>query len=145
MFITQEGKKLLLKDLCARSPYGVKVSLQHEGEILNGTLCAVYPNEGMVIVDDLDKAIAPFDVRCGGFLIERDNVKPYLRPITRITEEELKDLGKIDERRQIFSSRHLTYHLDGEVIDYFNKKMLDWRSLVLNKLANEAPEGMYNL
>ena len=104
----QEDRELLLIDLCARSPYGVNVSLQTSKRKLTGVLDAVYPTDDRVIVDNLSEAIAPIDVRVGGFLIERDNVKPYLRPMRSITEEEIKELSEIDMKRIIFSSRHLT-------------------------------------
>ena len=32
----------------------------------------------------------------------------------------------------------------GDVIDYLNEKMFDWRELIPKGLALEAPEGMYN-
>ena len=134
--------EVLIIDLCARLPYGVKVSLQHEGETLNGTLCAVYPDEGRVIVDDLDKAIAPFNVRCGGFLIEKDDVKLYLRPLSSMTEEEIK------EYQAFFNYDGVEY--PEEYIDWLNKKMfayrtIDGKDMFELGLAHEAPEGMYKL
>ena len=64
--------------------------------------------------------------------------------MSSMTEEEFHDIIIIDNKRGIFSSRHLTLHLDGEVIDYLNSKMFDWRNLISKGLAIEAPEGMYN-
>lgn len=128
-------KKLLLLDLSGRLPYGVKVSLQYGGKQLNGVLDAVYPTEERVIVDELSEAIAPIDVRCGGFKLDENNIKPYLRPMSDMTEEEVKELQEIDEMRLLYSSRHLTWRFDGEVIDYLNEKMLDWRGLIPRGLA----------
>ena len=121
--MTIKDKELLLKDLSARLPYGVKLDTPDGVD----TLGNVDINEGWVN--------ASYDV---------DEVKPYLRPMCSITEEEIKELSEIDMKRVIFSSRHLTWHLDGEVIDYLNKKMFDWRGLIEKGLALKAPEGMYD-
>lgn len=87
--MNENDKKLLVKDLCARVFYGVKISAKHEekGKLI-GTLNAVYPDEERVILDNLDKAIAYYNVRTGGFRIEEQEVKPYLRPMSSMTEEE---------------------------------------------------------
>ena len=131
----QVDKQLLLKDLSARLLYGVKVSLQYEGKQLTGVLDAVYPTEERVIVDKLSKAIAPIDVRCGGFKLDESNIMPYLRPMSDMTEEEFKILEEIDKMRLLYSSRHLTLRFDGEVVDFLNEKMLDWGGLIPRGLA----------
>lgn len=69
--MTQEDKNLLLKDLCARLPYGVMVEnvLNHE-------------------VFDLSKYL-----HCLPAALE--NFKPYLRPMDSMTEEECLTLAKL--------------------------------------------------
>ena len=84
-----ENKELLLKDLYARLPYGVKVYFK--GEI--ALLFSVNPTQGFPIT--LDKTPTK-----GGGLInvseeEIGEVKPYLRPISSMTEEEKKELGNM--------------------------------------------------
>lgn len=128
--MAQKDKELLLRDLCARSPYGVKVSLESDKRKLTGVLDAVYPTDDRVIVDNLSQAIAPIDVRTGGFLIERDNVKPFLRSIHKLTKEELEELE---------------FLTDSDYVDYCNKHHIDYRNLIPKGLALEAPEGMYNI
>lgn len=127
----QNLKELLLKDLSARLPYGVKIHLEtlEYGELI-GTLDAVYPTDERVIVDELDKAIAPINVRYGGFKIEEDKVKPYLRPIHKLTKEELEELE---------------FLTDSDYVDYCNKHHIDYRNLIPKSLALEAPEDMYNI
>lgn len=124
----EKEKELLLKDLCARLPYGVKV--QPSG--------SAFPHKFV----GYDKGLARIDT---DQKFELKNIKPYLRPISSMTEKEIKELSEIDMKRLIFSSRHLTWHLDGEVIDYLNKKMFDWRGLISKGLALKAPDGMYNI
>ena len=128
----QEEKDLLLKDLCARLPYGVKIQVYYEEIAGSG-----YFDEDVWVVDNDE----PFHVNDRWL----ENIKPYLRPMSSMTEEEFHDIIIIDNQRGIFSSRHLTLHLDGEVIDYLNSKMFDWRNLITMGLALEAPEGMYNI
>jgi hypothetical protein len=132
--MTKEEKELLLRDLCARLPYGVKIHLEtseHGGLI--GILDAIYPTEERVIVDDLNKAIAPINVRCGGFKIEENNVKPYLRPMSSMTKEEKKIYMEISS------------NLCGEIaaktmIDWLNKNHFDYRGLIERGLAIEVTE-----
>ena len=50
----------------------------------------------------------------------------------------IKELLNMDTKRGIFSSRHLTWHIDGEIVDYLNKKMFDWRGLIPKGLAIEV-------
>ena len=69
--MTQEDKELLLKDLCSRLPYGVKV----EVTILE---------TNKVIVEE-------FDYMWLGILYSENPhhmIKPYLRPMSSMTEEE---------------------------------------------------------
>jgi hypothetical protein len=154
--MTQEDKELLLKDLSARLFYGVKVSLHHEdmGD-LTGTLDAIYPTEDRVIVDNLNKAIAPVNVRYGGFNIEKNNVKPYLRPMSSMTEEEFFEYNYIrysevkckDKWKRIDVGK---FHNIGIIpidgyLDWLNAHHFDYRGLIDKGLAIEAPEGMYNI
>ena len=138
--MTREEKNILLKDLSARLPYGVII--QHPNYDEPQELDTIFNYNAYVdgiiqcACDDIDE------------IVEHQNsltaCRPYLRPMSSMTEEEFHDIIIIDNKRGIFSSRHLTLHLDGEVIDYLNSKMFDWRNLISKGLAIEAPEGMYN-
>ena len=128
--MTQEEKQLLLADFCARLPYHCRVFYEY--------------------VDDLDNKTYGYSLTLNTWCIDEFNtdkavVKPYLRPMSSMTEEEIKELLNIDTKRGIFSSRHLTWHLDGEVVDYLNSHHFDYRGLIEKGLALQAPEGMYNI
>ena len=83
--MTQEEKSLLLKDLCARLPYGVKVYInspieeQNSMELFDVNLDSEHIGVGnkkwafraIPIIDDED---------------ETKVVKPYLRPMSSMTE-----------------------------------------------------------
>ena len=142
--IKEEFKLLLLKDLCARAPHGVKIHLETPkyGELI-GTLDAVYPTEGRVIVDNLDKAIAPINVRCGGFKIEENKVKSYLRPMSSMTEEEKVEYCNLQDRFLCSSQYPVTDAY--ELFDWLNAHHFDYRGLIKKGLAIEAPEGIYQI
>ena len=113
--MTQEEKSLLLKDLCARLPYGVVVELDEKFGFNKGT---------HKLVKEL------LDLYCV------EGVKPYLRPMSSMTEEELE---KYDDLEWDADFEHLSLPL----LDWLNKKMFDYRGLIPMSLALEAPEGMY--
>lgn len=131
----QEDKELLLKDLCARLPYGVKLDTPDGVD----TLGNVDTNEGWIN--------ASYDV---------DEVKPYLRPLSSMTQEECTQLSVLLPRYFIVTPEHLACldHINGgiinfevldTIIDFYNSHHLDWRGLIPKGLALEAPKGMYNI
>ena len=69
--MTQEQEELLLKDLCARLPYGV---------ILN---CCEIVNEPLTLISHKGLVNNDYDI---------DEVKPYLFPLSSITEEQKLEL-----------------------------------------------------
>lgn len=131
----REDKGLLMKDLSARLLFGVKIKI---GEYSDYKLIGVViTDEHQIKVEVIENEI-PYKIE-----VSPDIIKPYLRSMSSMTEDDIIELSKIDEKRLIFSARHLTYCLDGEVIDYLNRKMFDYRGLIEKGLALEAPEGMY--
>ena len=123
----QEDKELLLKDLCSRLLY--KVKCKYSGEI--PMIGEVTNNIGMLSNIYVDKE-CPFEINGGiyGFA----DVKPYLRPLSSMTEEENEEYIK----RNLYG-----FHWD--FVDWCNSKHLDYRGLINKGLALEAPKGMYNL
>lgn len=122
--MTNKDKQLLLllKDLCVRLPYGVIVaykSQKSEGQIKLG-----YGNIGYVA--ELGR----------GWWID---CKPYLRPMSSMTEEEENELAKI----AVMGGYNDTVFNSFVVTDWLNKKMFDYRGLIEKGLALEATEGMY--
>ena len=143
--MAQKNEELLLKDLSSRLSYGVKIHIDSPkyGELI-GILYAVYPTEERVIVDELDKAIAPINVRCGGFKIKENKVKPYLRPMSSMTEEE--KIESLEFAWEDDYGRLASYEENiPKYIDWLNKKMFDYRGLIEKGLALEAYKGMYNI
>lgn len=76
--MTQEDKELLLKDLCARLPYGVVVVLDEKFGFNKGT---------RTLVKEL------LDLYCV------EGMKPYLRPLYSMTREEKKELERLIDKK----------------------------------------------
>lgn len=132
-----QEKELLLKkeDLCARLPYGVKV----RGVFLNYN-----KDKDKILYEECDRELDYRDLN------RYESLKPYLRPISSMTEEELKEFAyTILQQPDLDAVRNWqTLSIDLEelskVSDWLNKKMFDYRDLIPKGLALEAPEGMYN-
>lgn len=74
--MTQNDKDLLLRDLCARLPYGVKV--EYENEIFDVEhVCPMYEEVKLDIPET--------------WTIDVSEVKPYLFPMSNMTEEQDKE------------------------------------------------------
>ncbi len=138
--MTQEEKELLLKDLCARLSYGVKCCYDIlSGEIKIDTLICT----NRVIIGHGFYWDTYFE-NCNED-IPLEAVRPYLRPMSSMTEEEYNELKKISSYYGLapFEDIH-NWTPDYNLIDWLNRKMFDYRDLIPKGLALEAPEGMYN-
>ena len=125
----RENKKLLLKDLYARLPYGFTI---HR-----------YSDNVNISIDDIDEFAHFLEYS------EGEDFKPYLRPMDSMTEEELEEWENYIIPTNIPDSEGLKAAIlydDVEfAIDWLNSHHFDYRGLIEKGLALEAPEGMYNL
>jgi hypothetical protein len=116
--MTQEQKDLLLRDLCARLSYGVKV--EYENEIFNVEhVCPMYEEVKLDIPET--------------WTIDVSEVKPYLFPMSNMTDEQKKELHSL----MIHDSYGILYHTI-ESIDYLYKNRIDIRGLIPMGLAIDA-------
>lgn len=135
--MTQEQKDILLKDLCSRLPYGVKVQcLSHQNPL---KILSINPN-GVTWVTG-DKGY-PFEV-------DWSDCKPYLFPMSSMTEEQYYEMQTISgkdclehmevekEWKNNSSFSHLPLY-EHCVIDFFDKNHFDYRGLIPMGLANDA-------
>lgn len=128
--MTREEKWLLLKDLCARQLYGVKIEI------------------GITFLKDVVschklKRIDVEEETINGFYIDSTSVKPYLRPMSSMTEEEYSEF--LNTQKMDCGDGNLPkYEYTYKTFDWLNKKMFDYRDLIGKGLALKAPEGMYN-
>ena len=134
--MTQEDKELLLKDLCARLPYGVKVC----------------------IVEDLAMKLKQIDYK--GFCESWENeyfkchsrwALPYLRPMSSMTDEEKKELLQIsnfdsDVDDICYDSICCIERTSIDITDianfisWLNVHHFDYRGLIKKDLAIEVTE-----
>lgn len=142
--MTQEDKELLLRDLCARLPYGVKIELtwwvMGEGTCINTTL---EPDHIEQLLNDEDGDT---------------EIKPYLRPMSSMTEEEAKELSILCDITDVLSikitDKYIDFEVDDgfssietkiiwyndiissiEIFDWLNKNHFDYRNLIQMSLA----------
>ena len=146
--MTQEEKQLLLKDLSGRLPYGVIVDYkENEFEIPHWKITTIYPNtfDGWIGYDrrvgaGSETGSRPFKI---------GEVKPYLRPMSSMTEEEkevvcsMNMISDTELNDRLNYQRMYAQNYTIETFDYFNEHHLDFRGLIPMGLALEAPEGMY--
>ena len=121
--MTQEDKQLLLTDLCARLPYGVKIT-----DGLHITTLKVR-------IDTAPATLAQF--------IHSENLRYYLRPMSSMTEEEKKEYQSLCEIHiEHDADDNVTYYYFDTVesFDWLNKKMFDYRGLTPKGLALSTEE-----
>ena len=123
--MTQEQRELLLKDLCARLPYGVKIQIKNEIVVLD-SVCDDDGYHFNFIGDDKE-----------GVNIEQ--IKPYLFPMSSMTDEQKNELNQLFK----MSLKVLMAEIDDKEVntfefDFYNKYHLDWRGLIPKGLALDA-------
>ena len=141
--MTQEDKLLLLKDLCGRLPYGV---ICHANEInIDGELIFVNKLYNIAALY-YDNAIGKFE-SC-----PIDDIKPYLRSISSMTEDEKEELYHhyCNEIADNLNTPNLTWEFrccisNSFGTDWLNAHHFDYRELIEKSLAIEASEEMYSI
>ena len=146
--MTQEEKQLLLKDLSARLPYGVLVKCSDTEGILRYDSYRLHE----MSEDGSYLALSAVDIPHGvsNLDLEFCDIKPYLRPMSSMTEEEKEELYHYycKEIADNLSTPNLTWELKCCVsnsfgTDWLNEHYFDYRGLIEKGLALEAPEEMY--
>ena len=128
--MTQEEKMLLIKDLSARLPYAVTV--EHTSGF-RGTLHDITVHH---MYDDNDKV---YDAICyTDFFGDEDSVyieyfKPYLFPMSSMTDEQKRDYQYITERWM----NNPAYSIS-DSFDWLNENHFDYRNLIEKGLALDA-------
>lgn len=111
----QEEKQLLLADLCARLPYGVYVNYKN-----------VENKEGIIMLN-------PYNIQhiYSGWW---KKYKPYLRPMSSMTEEEEKEYANCGNI--IENSPQNNYLIPNpNCVDWLNAHHFDYRGLIEKNLA----------
>lgn len=125
--MTQQDKRLIYLDLCARLPYGVKID--YKGKLY--TLWLPY-------IEDA-KTIALGGQYSRGYDMRSVIIKPYLRPISSLTQEERDkfcDIGGVISHRPDGKLYLVAYF--PEALDYLNSIHADYRGMIEKGLAIEV-------
>ena len=128
--MTNEDKKLLLIDLSARLHYGVKGIITYDKS--NTTFTVEGIDNNVLHLSDAEECYV-------------EDFKPYLRPMSSMTEEEYKDLCNSCTWLWFKNDLRTVTHGDYKCYDWLNAHHFDYRGLIEKGLALEAPEGMYNI
>lgn len=147
--MTEQEKTLLFHDLCSRLPYN--------------TLCSV---EGYDTPYELIGASCFRPLLIPNFELGKyretitkcvDEIKPYLRPWTSLTEEEeclladcgfVYDVGDKDIYNYDEGNKRYNCVIQDDLVDLyylFNSHHIDYNNLIPSGLAIEAPKDMYQL
>lgn len=139
--MTKEQKELLLKDLCARLPYGLKCyNINH-----------VYGKNIFKITDIRSNGYICGEIndRYAWAVFDPSELKPYLFPLSSMTEEqksffkgkpiELDKYGDVSVKDDLYGGCLYTdLYTYLECIDYLNANHLDYRGLIEQDLAIDA-------
>lgn len=130
--MTQDDKELLLKDICARLPYGVKARVYNHwsDDVQDET----------ITIENLHQLIKTFSI---------EDIKPYLFPLSSMTEEQKEELkNEISKQTDILIERMKNddcgidcgkYHFHSLLeLEWCIKNHFDYRGLIPMDLANNA-------
>ena len=153
--MTEQEKQLLLKDLCARLPYGVKATTTSNGWM--GVYIVSGYNNDRIYLD-----CPVYDEGDDEWLIE--SIKPYLCPMSSMTRDEACEMFKTIYNHKVtaldIEQDRIRYGCiqDGgyghivllfnkiysiEQMDWLNANHFDYRGMIEKGLALPAKEGMY--
>lgn len=167
--MNEQDKLLLLKVLSAMLPHGVIVNYK-EGEYdfhkwkIETLYAPAYSESGLLIKTNSDGWIGYTEYEVCGLssasrALHLDKNLPYLRPLSSMTEDEIKELYKIEPSAVVYGAsetktirivddiNQLGIEMDkmNNVIDFLNSHHFDHRGLIERGLALEAPKGMYKI
>ena len=112
--MTQEDKQLLLKDICERVPYGVKINENTQGDF---TVIGL-TTERVFTTCETEGCHNDFPIEC---------VKPYLFPLSSITKKRLEELSEYIDIKNAYVA-----------VELLNSHHIDYRGLIEKGLAIDA-------
>ena len=134
--MTQEDKELLLRDLCARLPYGIKASYYGA-------------EEERETWDEIEAVHIPGYVDIGQYILPIECIKPYLFPLSSITKEQLFEVQEILGKNEIEVDDGFLHIIDSDrntityleilaLLEWFYKNHFDIYGLIHMGLAIDA-------
>ena len=135
--MTQEDKELLLRDLSARVTYEVKAYVKNWSNLSRKYY------EGVYTIYSVDPSLNQIYASKKGGSVEvilghSDYViKPFLRPMSSMTEEEQRTLDSMCNGVEMVSRLYGLKMFD-KAFDWLNKNHFDYRGLIEKGLAIDA-------
>ena len=120
--MTQTDKELLLKDLCSRLPYGVKVQDIYYNSLEPAPIW---------LIDINAQNVRMFADECYQSI---EYIKPYLFPLSSMTKEQKEEHKDLLDNQYSFDANGSIFTLQ----DFYNKYHFDYRGLIPMGLANDA-------
>lgn len=149
--MTKEEKELLLKDLCARLPYGVYVLVHDTFKYSTVPYENVFlkASDISLLIDSisLNERYNSKDKRFNRIIKERKDYleyRPCLFPMSSMTEEQKKEYNLLCDRVTTYHYENGNIVEDIELrdnwksIDYLNANHFDYRGLIEKGLATDA-------
>ena len=117
--MTQEDRQIFLKDLCARTPYGVRYRRfawddKREEECISAKIYSISP----------DGYVRNYHEDESDYI---DNVRPYLFPLSSMTKKRLEELSEYIDIKNAYVA-----------VDILNSHHIDYRGLIEKGLAIDA-------
>ena len=130
--MTQEDKNLVKQYVCMSIPFSLKVQIKLDNEIFIGTIYGVDENSVIYVCEGNDyKEDTEFE-----------NIKPYLRPMSSMTEEEYNELKAIAEYYGFAPFKYIyDWCPNYEATDWLNQHHFDYRGLIEKGLAIMVDEN----
>lgn len=133
--MTSSQRKTLFIELCEKLPYKVKVFADNMPS--DESVCELVKTDGKN---------ADLFVNKKTYNVSLDHIKPYLRSVSKMTEKETKQYGKLTYIIQEFKDSNGYFSMpDYTTLDWLNKHFFDCRGLIEKGLALEAPDNMYEM
>lgn len=128
----RKGWECFKRDLCARLPYGVKVS--------------ILGSDPMELKSCINSSVGWFAMIDGAPTdFGLDEIKPYLRPWSSMTRKERDMYGLLFKIATEYDLPEGQYFYVGDLVDWLNSRHIDHHNLIERGLAIEAPANMYEL
>ena len=133
--MTQEDKELLLRDLCARLPYGIKFLRESWNYETDQELSVIE------VLEDIDKDGYINNTK----VYKVEDIKPYLFPLSSMTDKQEKEYNLLRDSVPTYYYEFGDVIVDDtklcdnwESIDYLNAHHFDYRGLIEKGLAIDA-------
>ena len=127
--LSAEDKELLLKDLCAKLPYGVRIWHKYYPDKVTKKFATSIrlADTKLALSNKLNEEGDWYPIEESGEIL----IKPYLRPMSSMTEEERAErIGLLYELEG-----HINEDVTYKYQDWLNKHHFDYRGLIPMGLA----------